>query len=80
MDKLYDNVKDDLHKFIGELDTNKIINYTRKFGGILGLERHNERIYVSPQYVMFSHMMYPSYTGRMILFATTAVFVMTKEQ
>ncbi len=79
MEKLYEELKKDTRLFLTNLDTEKIINYSKNFGKLIGLEKHNNTIHVSPQYVVISHMLYPSYTGRIILLASTAAVMVSKD-
>lgn len=79
MDKIYEEIKKDTQIFIANLDTEKIINYSRNFGKLIGLEKHNNTIHVSPQYVVISHMLYPYYTGRIILIASTAAVMSSRD-
>ena len=79
MDKLYEEIKKDTKIFINNLDTEKMVGYAKNFGKLIGLEKKDNRIYVSPQYVLASHLLYPYYTGRVILFTSTAAFVMANE-
>lgn len=75
MEELYNVAKKDIKEFVQTLDAKSVIGYANTFGKLMGLERLDGRVYVSPQYVIASHFLYPSYTGRMVLFASTAVFL-----
>jgi len=79
MDKLYENVKKDITKFVNDLSTQKLIGYAHSFGKVIGLHREQGKIIISPQYVIATHVLYPYYTGRTLLLASTAVVMFLPE-
>ena len=80
MEALYETIKRDVTAFVRDLNTQKVISYSRGFGKIIGLRTSSEgKVYVTPQYVLASQCLFPYFTGRIALFASTFAFICSSQ-
>lgn len=80
MEEVYDKLKKDIEIFISDLNTQKVLGYTRKFGNLIGLNKDEKgNITVSPQYVLATQFLFPTYIGRSILLASTFAVMVSNE-
>ena len=80
MDQLYENIKKDVSSFVNNLNVQKLTHYAHSFGMIIGLRKENNKIIVSPQYVLATQLLFPHYTGRTLLLASTAAVMFLPDE
>ncbi len=80
MDQFYENVKKDVSSFVSNLDAQKLTHYAHSFGKFIGLRKENNRVVVSPQYVLATQVLFPYYTGRTVLLASTAAVMFLPDE
>lgn len=62
------------------LNPQETIQHIKTIGNFIGLKKEKGKIQVTPQYVLISHFMFPSYIGRTILLTTTAAITLLPEE
>lgn len=77
MEQTINQLKDQLNQ---EIDIQKTLHYAKTLGNFIGLKKEKGNVQVTPQYVLISHFMFPSYIGRTLLLAATAAVVALPEE
>lgn len=68
MEKIIESLQNE----VSTIDIQKGLSYAKQFGHIIGIKKEKGNITVTPQYVIISHFLYPSYIGRTALIVSTA--------
>ncbi len=80
MEALYETIKKDVKQFVKDLNTQKVLEYSKSFGSLIGLKTNsNGVVYVTPQYVLATQCLFPYFTGRIVLFASTFAVICAAE-
>jgi len=56
------------------------IKYAKTLGHFIGLKKEQGKVQVTPQYILMSHFMFPSFIGRTLLITATAAVTWLPEE
>lgn len=68
----------DLEKTLS--NPHETMQYAKTLGHFIGLKKEQGKVQVTPQYILISHFMFPSYIGRTLLLAATAAVTWLPEE